>query len=185
MKVLYLILASLLLCSCNSKNNLKQEGDLFCDKAMLGEESILTLDYLNECTAFIKVGRVFTFKNINYVDKLSMPLEIEKVNLVVVFNNDNSITFIDKNKAARKSVTGVDCEHGFFGKMPDVTSVEFEKGGMYKVDFQLDDNSFCTLFQQLPYSDYGRNEFGIEYSSSDFRYFSTPHNYTTLWPFDY
>jgi len=92
-KIFYLLSLLIILSSCNS--NKKEQGVLFCDASMLAEGSGCSVETLLDYSSFIKVGQTFTFHGINYLNKLSMPLEEKKVTLKVTFNEDKTITFIE------------------------------------------------------------------------------------------
>ena len=49
----------------------------------------------------------------------------------------------------------------------------------------LDDGTTCEMFRQFPGSNYGRNEYGINYKGDHFRYYSGPFDAISLRPFDY
>lgn len=182
--IFLLIVLMITFCSCGGCTSKKENGQLFCDTTMLKVPNLYSGEILLKYSDFIKVGQTFTFKDINYVDKLSMPLQIQKVTLKVTFNNDNTITLQDNigNTHTSKAQSAY-AQRGWYGDVPSSFSKEYEQSGSVEVCFGLGDETL-TMYHQLLYSNYGRNEYGVKYNGDTFLYLSGP-NIDYIYPYEY
>lgn len=179
MKQLFITLVSILfLCCCTPG---KEQGELFCSTEMLAKTSGCSNETFLNYSEFIKVGQTFTFRKVNYEDKLSMPIETKIVEVKITFNGDNTIIVEDN------------VGHKYHNKVKNAWAESFSfvfeegiKGTAYKVLFNLDNGNgeFLEMFRQKPGSGYGRNEYGIRFKTHNSLYFTGP-NTSTLYPFDY
>jgi hypothetical protein len=179
MKQLFITLVSILVLCCCTPG--KEQGELFCSKEMLAKTSGCSIENFLNYSEFIKVGQTFTFRKVNYEDKLSMPIETRIVEVKVTFNGDNTIIVEDN------------VGHKYHNKVKIAWAESFSfvfeegiKGTAYKVLFNLDNGNgeFLEMFRQKPGSGYGRNEYGIRFKTHNSLYFTGP-NTGTLYPFDY
>ena len=178
-KIIFILFLVFFLISCNDYK--KEKGGLFCNSSILSEGSGCSLETLLDYSSFIKVGQTFTFSGINYLDKYSMPLQEKKVTLKVTFNDNNTITFEDDlGNTYNNTVICAWAEQKSF-----VFEDEEIKGSFYEIDFNLDEGAFCKMFRQLPNSNCGKNEFGINYTGDYYIYYTGPSNSTVLYPFEY
>lgn len=175
MKKLYYLFVICCIASCSLKGNSGQSA-YFCNG--LKQDAGMDMVINDEKEAdFIKVGKTFMFRNVNYKNELDLPVRWLKADIEISFEENHYITVsIGQLPPKRYKAKAFSISHSLYGKEEsNEININFAEGG------------FVTIHKLIngPYTI--RNQYGVEYGKDEITVISAPIDREGFWGsfFDY